>query len=133
MRDDLASSSVAAKPIAVRPTPDRRSIALGHRQIVELLDGKKPDFLVLVARRYLLGRDISTSVGHDDDLDLAANVVEPAIEDGLDDDRETDLLANLANHACGRVLTRLELAAGELPFVAFVAQENDPVPEPNDG
>jgi hypothetical protein len=75
---------------------------------------------------------VTATIAHDHHLATRPDLVHPAVEqlDGGDIDRQ--FLANLAHDAHRRGFAGLEPAAGQLPFLALVLEQDDAVADEND-
>src|SRR5262249_15355063 len=119
------SASHPAARGARRPRVDRTPVAGGQRDAVEGVRGEEPDRLALRALEPLRQVGRGAAVRQHEDIDAVGDVIDPGVEQWPDADPHIELLGDLACHAVLRRLARLQLAAGQLPLPAQVADEHD--------
>src|ERR1700761_6689310 len=111
------------------PGSYRSLIALGHVQVWHFLLGEISGFLVLTRyhRLWYVVAGEHTAVGDDEHLPLDRRyVVDPGVQERSGEYPPPGLFPDLADHALGRRLTCLQPPARQLPFVAFVPQQQHP-------
>src|SRR5688572_5215815 len=107
------------------PVPDRAPVSFRHVEPVHLGRGEPPQFLMFVAEPEFPLSHRQNAEGHDQHRAGGEHRVAPAIEQIADLGRDPQLFLQLPRQAGNRVLTSLQAAAGQLPLVALVLQEND--------
>src|SRR5687767_2464243 len=107
------------------PVPDRAPVSFRHVEPVDLGRGEPPQFLMFVAEPEFPLSHRQNAEGHDQHCAGGEHRVAPAIEQVADLGRDPQFLLQLPLQAGNRVLTCLQAAAGQLPLVALVLQQND--------
>src|SRR5271165_6299570 len=95
----VASANAALR----RPTPIRAAIALGHRQLRQFVERKQAQAPMLVADPHLTLIAAPHAIGHDQHFSPRQYFIDPTVEDPLDNDRNIEFFANLADETSGRV------------------------------
>nr|BFF17313.1 hypothetical protein GCM10025730_08340 [Promicromonospora thailandica] len=110
--------------MAARGGPgDGGAVTVGHHEVRDLAGAHEDELLVLVAEGGCGVAVVRGEVGDDEDVSVREDLVDPGVERLADRGAPAELLLDLALEARRRVLTGLELAAGQLPLVALVAQQ----------
>lgn len=103
------------------------SVALWHRQPLDLSKGEPIHRCMLVTVLEPVRRGSLCHIGDDEDLTAWQYLEEPAVEDRTTSNPKPKLLLDLALNGLWRLLPRLEPAARKLPLPAVILQEHDAI------
>src|SRR5512133_1003130 len=108
------------------PGRDRLLVPGRHVEPGNLVLGEQPDLRMLVAEdRRPCSSVQMTSTGDDEHIPALEDVVEPGVQDRTGLDLPADLFSDLSSDAPLGVLTKLQPAASQLPFIPFVPEQHD--------